>query len=64
MIKLTDRGTTILVNPDNISTIMSHGKGSKLHMNDGSVIYADDDILDIMQKIVNNHFGIEEGDEQ
>ena len=61
MIELTNGKETILVNPNNISTIVSHGKGSKLHMNDGSVTYVDNDVMDVMQKIVNSRFGIEGG---
>ena len=61
MIELTNGDEVIVVNPNNISTIVAHGKGSKLHMNDGSAIYVDEDILTIMHKIVNSRFEIEGG---
>ena len=64
MIELTYGNETIVVNPNNISTIVAYEKGdktgSRLHMNDGSIVLVDEDIIDIMQKIVNSRFGIAE----
>ena len=65
MIELTNGNETIVVNPNNISTIVAYAKGNKtgsrLHMNDGSIVLVDEDILDIMQKIVDSRFGVEGG---
>ena len=61
MIELSNGNEKVIVNSDKISTIVAYSKGSKIHMDDGSVVYVDEDILDIMQKIVNSRFNIEGG---
>lgn len=61
MIELTYRDKVIVVNPNNISTIIAYDGKSKVNMNDGSSVFVNEDILDIMKKIVDSRFGVEGG---
>lgn len=60
MIELTYGDKVIVVNPNNISTIIAYDGKSKVNMNDGSSVFVNEDILDIMKKIVDSRFGIAE----
>lgn len=61
MIELTYGEKVIVVNPNNISTIIAYDGKSKVNMNDGSSVFVNEDIIDIMQKIVDSRFGVEGG---
>ena len=63
MIELTITGSDkkIFVNTDKIAWIVEDERfkpGTKIHMDDNSIVYAEEDIMEVMQKIVNNRFGI------